>query len=165
MNIYFAALLVALIMMKLGSIISDSVMHVEPLDKPAYIVSGVVVEQSAAPAAVEKIEDIIPLMAKASVDNGKKISGRCTQCHSFDKGDPHKLGPNLWAVIGSKPGSKDGYSYSEGMKAKQGIWSPETLNNYLANPRSAVPGTKMSFAGIRSVEERADLIAFLMTLK
>ena len=165
MNIYFAALLVVLIIMKLGGLISDSVMHVDPLDNPAYIVSGVVVEKSVAPILSEKIEEIIPLMSKANVQNGKQISARCTQCHSFDKGDPHKLGPNLWAVVGAKPGSKEGFSYSESMKAKKEIWNEETLNTYLANPRKALPGTKMNFAGIRSIEERADLIAFLITLK
>jgi cytochrome c len=165
MNIYFAALLVALITMKLGSIISDSVMHVEPLEKPAYIVSGVVVEKTLASEIPEKIEDIVPLMAKANAENGKKIAGRCTQCHGFDKGDPHKLGPNLWAVIGAQPGAKEGYSYSDGMKAKKEPWSAQTMNTYLANPRKAVPGTKMSFAGISNIQERADLIAFLSTLK
>lgn len=166
MNKYFAAILIALITMKLSSIIGDSLMHVDVLEKPSYIVANLPVEiTSSAVSVVEKIEPIGPLMSLASIENGKKISQRCTQCHSFDKGDPHKLGPALWGIIGSSTASREGYSYSEGMKAKKEIWDHETLSAYLLNPKSAVPGTKMNFAGIKNAQERADLIAFISTLK
>jgi cytochrome c len=166
MNKYFAAVLVTLIVIKLSSIVSDSIMHVEPLQKPGYIVAGSSLESSALEIAiVEKIEPITTLIATANIENGKKLAQRCSQCHGFDKGDPHKSGPNLWGLIGSKPGSKEGYTYSDAMKSKKDNWDIDHLDAYLFNPRLAIPGTKMVFVGMRNTQERADLIAFLSSLK
>jgi cytochrome c len=165
MNKYFAALLIALIVVKLSDLASESIMHKTVLEKPGYIVAGVEKESMAPVAQEEKAEPISALMASASIENGKKIAQRCVQCHGLDKGDPHKLGPNLWAVVNSKLASKDGYSYSEGMKAKKREWSIENLNLYLYNPKSFVPGTKMVFVGMKNTQERADLISFLSSLK
>ncbi len=165
MNKYFASVLIALIVVKLSDIASESIMHKTTLDKPGYVVEGVEQESVAQVAVEEKVESISGLMASASIENGKKIGQRCSQCHSFDKGDPHKLGPNLWAVVGSKLASKEGYSYSQAMKAKTESWSIENLNLYLYNPKSFVPGTKMVFVGMKNTQERADLIAFLSSLK
>ena len=112
-----------------------------------------------------KIEPITPLLAKASAEEGKKIAGRCSQCHSFDKSDPHKLGPNLHAVVGSISGARSGYTYSEAMTTKKVTWDAETLNVYLYDPKAFLPGTKMAFAGLKNDAERTDLIAYLLTLK
>ena len=157
--------MIALIVVKLSDLASESIMHKTVLDKPGYIVAGVEKEIAAPVVQEEKAESISALMASANAENGKKIAQRCVQCHGLDKGDPHKLGPNLWAVVGSKPASKEGYSYSESMKANKEVWTIENLNAYLYNPKAFVPGTKMVFVGMKNTQERADLIAFLSTLK
>ena len=166
MTKYFAGLLIALITLKLGNMIADHLIHVEPLEKMSYIVA--VQEESSKPSPQEekvKIEPITPLLAKASAEEGKKIAGRCSQCHSFDKSDPHKLGPNLHAVVGSISGARSGYTYSEAMTTKKVTWDAETLNVYLYDPKAFLPGTKMAFAGLKNDAERTDLIAYLLTLK
>ena len=165
MNKYFAALLISLIVVKLSDLASESIMYKSTLEKPGYIVAGVEKEAQAPVVQEEKAEPISGLMASASVENGKKIAQRCVQCHGLDKDDPHKLGPNLWAVVNSKPASKEGSSYSESMRSNKEVWTIENLNAYLYNPKSFVPGTKMVFVGMKNTQERADLIAFLSSLK
>ena len=107
--------------------------------------------------------DIAALMSKGVAEMGKKIAKKCVSCHSFDKNGPHKIGPNLFNVVGSKKASKSGYKYSDAMIKKGGIWSEEDLFSFLTKPKQYIPGTKMVFPGIKNPEQVADLIAFLKT--
>jgi len=119
----------------------------------------------AAPAAPAAIEPIAPLLAKADPAKGQQIAVKCQACHDFTKGGPNKIGPNLWGIVGSKPAEVPGYSFSDAMKARQDKpWTYEALNEFLTAPRSFVPGTKMTFAGLSKIEDRADVIAWLRTL-
>ncbi|MFN8694553.1 MAG: c-type cytochrome [Holosporales bacterium] len=118
----------------------------------------------AAPAAAVVVPPIAPLMASASVEEGMKSAKKCAACHSFDKGGPNKVGPNMWNVVGSKHGHTEGYSYSAALLAKPGIWDYEGLNQFLLAPKTYIPGTKMAFAGIKDDKERANLIAYLRSL-
>lgn len=98
--------------------------------------------------------------------NGKTIaSAKCNACHSFDNGGANKVGPNLWGVVGRKRAGHEGFGYSDAMKAKGGEWSADELAVFIKNPKGAVAGTKMVFNGIADDGERADLIAYLSTLK
>lgn len=97
---------------------------------------------------------------------GDKVFKRvCSVCHIATKDGPKRLGPSLSGVIGRKSGSVDGFRYSEANKNANIVWSEETLDPYLADPKKIVPGTTMAFAGVKKPEERADLIAYLATLK
>jgi cytochrome c len=128
---------------------------------------------AAAPAggaapAVAKPDPVAPLLASASVDAGKTVAQRqCASCHSFDKGGRNAVGPNLWGVIASAKGRVDGFRYSQAMQnsAKQsgddGKWTYENVNAFLANPKGYMNGTLMAFAGLRSAQDRANLIAYL----
>src|SRR5262249_52099256 len=82
-------------------------------------------------------------------------------CHTFGKGEPNRVGPNLFGVVGRPKGTAGGFQFSAALKSKGGNWTVEDLNAFLTNPKGFAPGTKMSFAGVPRGTERADLIAFL----
>ena len=117
--------------------------------------------QQAAPAPAEPIEK---LLQTASVDKGVTAAKKCVTCHTFEKGGPNRTGPNLFGVVDRARAALPGFNYSAAMKAAGGSWDIEHLNAFIANPKGTVPGTAMSFAGIAKDSERADLIAYLLTL-
>lgn len=93
------------------------------------------------------------------------VKGRCTTCHSLEKGGGNRIGPNLYGVVGRHSASVADYSYSGAMKNSGIVWTPDKLTPFLHNPRATVPGTKMTFAGIARDEDIANTIAYLATLK
>jgi len=102
--------------------------------------------------------------ADADAVAGKSVFKRCSFCHSPAPGK-NSFGPTLFGVVGRQSGSVAGYSYSDAMKVANKTWDPATLNVYLSDPKAMVPGTKMTFAGLPKDEDRANLIAYLETLK
>jgi cytochrome c len=89
---------------------------------------------------------------------------KCGSCHSSEVGK-NRVGPSLAGVVGRKAASIETYSYSEAMRSSGLTWDPATLDTYLTNPRAKVPGTKMTFVGLPQASDRADIIAYLSTLK
>ena len=104
-------------------------------------------------------------MQNASIERGEKIAKKCSACHSLNKGGPHKVGPNLYGIIGSNIASKPGYSYSDALSSKGIKWSYEEIFSFLNSPKRYAKGTKMSFAGLRKPEDVADIVAFLHSQK
>jgi cytochrome c len=105
------------------------------------------------------------LLAKASIDKGKSTARQCQACHTLAKGEPNRVGPNLWGIVGDERGKdRGGFNFSAAMKAKGGKWTYEELNKFLAGPRDYIPGTAMTFAGIQNDQLRADVIDYLHTL-
>ena len=92
------------------------------------------------------------------------FKSRAAQCHTGTKGGQNGVGPNLYGIVGRLSGTVEGYSYSKANIDSNTVWTPEVLDVYLENPKKFMPGTKMSFAGIKKPQERADLIAYLVTL-
>ena len=88
---------------------------------------------------------------------------QCAECHS--PGSAAGAGPGLKGVAGRRAGSKDGFIYSPAMKKSTVVWDAATLDAFLADPRAVVPGTTMAYAGDDDAKERADLVAYLKTLK
>jgi cytochrome c len=103
--------------------------------------------------------DIAALMSAADPAAGETVFKKCAACHKLDGGNA--VGPHLDGVVGRPVGSVEGFGYSDPMAAHGGDWTPEELFAFLASPKKAVPGTKMSFAGLPKPEDRANVIAYL----
>lgn len=117
-------------------------------------------ETTAAPA-----ESLGTMLAAADAAKGQTVFKACAACHDGSKGGPNKVGPNLWGIVGRNHGIHEGFAYSDAMAAlKDKPWSYEALNEFLANPKAAVPGTKMAFGGVKKDADRANLLAYLATL-
>ena len=97
----------------------------------------------------------------ANLDHGQAQSALCRACHTFTDGGPDLTGPNLHGVFGRVAGTKPGFMYSDVVKNAGFAWDPAHLDKWLANPATDMPGTKMTFVGIKSDKDRADLIAYL----
>ena len=109
---------------------------------------------------------LAPPARAADPANGEKVFKRyCMTCHITTVKGPTRQGPTLFGLMGRHSGSVEGFRYSPANKKADIVWGPEILDKYLAEPRVVVPGTSMAFAGVRKADERADLIAYLATLK
>ncbi|PQA86180.1 c-type cytochrome [Hyphococcus luteus] len=98
-------------------------------------------------------------------ERGRKVFNQCAICHAAEEGAGNRVGPNLFGVVGRKAGTLEGFSYSQAMKNSNIVWNEATLDAYIENPLQYVRGTRMAYAGLRNEQQRADLIAYLKTLK
>lgn len=106
----------------------------------------------------------LPAMAEGDAAKGEKVFKKCAACHSVQDGAPSKAGPNLHGVVGRISGTLEGFSYSAAMTksgAEGHVWTPEEILKFVENPKQVIPGTRMTFAGLKKPEERADVLAFL----
>lgn len=118
---------------------------------------------AAAPAF--SADAVIEQVKTASSEGGQSVFNQCRACHSVDKGGKPGTGPNLWGIIGRDVGkSADFPRYSAAFKASTGKWDYKHLIEYLHDPKKAIPGNQMAFAGIKSPQQLADLVAYLRSL-
>ena len=118
----------------------------------------------AAPAETAEAGPVFAdVFAAADPAAGEKVFGKCKACHKVD--GSNGTGPHLNGVIGRARGGVEGFAYSDGMKSVADAWTPETMQAFLTNPKAYVAGTKMGFAGLAKVEDRANVIAYLAALK
>ncbi|HYD17368.1 MAG TPA: cytochrome c family protein [Patescibacteria group bacterium] len=164
-NKLLAAILVAGIIAMLAGFVSHQLYHPRHLEKNAFEILAAE-SGSGETAAAEQTEPEPIDLAAADVAKGEKLAKVCASCHSFESGGPNKVGPNLFGIVGAAHAHKADFAYSDAMKAEQGKkWDYDALNKFLWSPRKAIPGTKMTFAGIKKPEERAAVIKWLETQK
>ena len=123
-----------------------------------------VAAKSEQPQAGAASAPINSLLATASAERGAQVAKQCQACHNFEEGQGPKVGPDLYGVVGRKIASAPGFNYSSALKSKNGTWDFNALNAWLIKPTAYAPGTAMTFAGLSSDKQRADVIAYLDTL-
>jgi cytochrome c len=117
---------------------------------------------SPAPADAKKLLAQLPApYSAADLANGEAHFSLCRSCHTIVQGGADMTGPNLYGVVGRKAASKPGYTYSDALKASGLTWDAATLNQWLSGPQAMVPGTKMSFPGLKDPNDRRDVIGYL----
>ena len=113
---------------------------------------------------VEEELDILALIASADIAKGAKVFAKCKACHQVEEAK-NGVGPHLVGVMGRTVAVIDGFAYSNPMQDLEGVWDPDALSEFLANPKRYLPGTKMTFVGLKKPQDRANLIAWLQSLQ
>jgi cytochrome c len=146
--------------------VATELFHQEPPEKAGYAIA-VVEEAAEGGAAAEVTPDWGTVIPVANIEAGKTVSAKCASCHNFEPAGANGTGPGLFGVVGRKPGSHPGFAYSPAMGEEAGkvpVWDDGHLNEFLKNPGKYVPGTKMTFVGLKSQDDRTNMIAYLRTL-
>lgn len=148
------------------SFLSDGLFHADEPEQQGYAIEvaessgGSSQEEDSGPA----YDPVGPLLASADIGEGEKVFKKCAACHTNVEGGANKVGPALYGIVERAIASADGFSYSNALKeyGDGKTWTYESLNGFLWKPKTYVKGTSMGFGGIKKVEERAELIAYLL---
>lgn len=101
-----------------------------------------------------------------NVEDGKKVAVKhCNVCHTFEKGGKLVFGPNLYDMVGKPAASIDGFKYSDALKSSGLVWTDKNIVGFLANPEQFLPGTTARFPGLKSAKDKADILAYMKSLK
>jgi cytochrome c len=167
MNSIFGAGLAAVLGVMLVGVGAETLVHPNYPEKAAYL-PEVVIEGPTTAGPVGP-PDFGRLFADAAglaelVTRGERVHAQCVSCHTFDAGGANGIGPNLHDAFGRAVGGHAGYAYSEAMAGHGGAWDYLALDAFLTSPASNIRGTKMAFAGIRNVQDRVAIIAYLRSI-
>jgi cytochrome c len=158
----------SLLILLLGKWAAESLYHTGPVAHGGEEVAQAYVIDTGAEATVDGAAEEGPpfaeVLAAADLGAGEKVFAKCKACHKLDGTDG--TGPHLNGVVDRPKASIAGFPYSDALKAMSAdAWTTDNMNGFLTNPKTYAPGTKMSFAGLGKVEDRANVIAYLATLK
>jgi cytochrome c len=166
-NKIFGAVLGTVLLVVTLNILVGDLMTPPKAEKPGMEVA--VAEESTGGGTTGPVVEAKPdwgtVIPVADLTAGDKAHIRCQQCHDFSKGGPDKIGPNLYAIVGAQHARAASYAYSPALVAmKDKVWGYDELDAFLKNPKGAIKGTKMSFAGLSKQTDRVNLIAYMRTL-
>lgn len=134
----------------------------KPPGKPGYAIA--IQEEASGGEAADVIPDWGTVLPTANISHGQEISQKCQACHLLDASGANNIGPGLYGVVGRTPGTHPGFSYDQAMQdfaAKNRAWTYDLLYQFLKNPQGFISGTKMTFVGLPSPQDRIDIIAYL----
>lgn len=117
--------------------------------------------ETPAPAAMDA-SALPPPYNTADLAKGQQQFARCVSCHAAGPGAPNRTGPSLHGVFERKAGTAPGFTYSDAFTKADFHWDAATMDQYIANPKSMLPGNRMAFVGIKDPEDRKNLIAYLL---
>ena len=164
-NKILASIILAVLIVTLIGHFGDFVIDIDHDEKKETAYKIDVPEDSTGEGVVKKKEEVIEpvsmLLASASLDNGEKLFKKCATCHNYEKASANKVGPQLWNIINRPKANVEGYAYSKALAEYGGEWGYEELAEFLYKPKKYIKGTKMNFAGLKKVEDRANLVLFL----
>ena len=145
-NKILGAIILALLLLALFSKTGEMLVHPKFPDETAYKIDipedgsqTELTQETGDP--FEMLPDIIPLLQTASLENGQKLSKKCSTCHSFESGGENKAGPNLWNLVNREKGVIEGFAYSAALASYGGDWSYDELNKFLLKPKKYIKGT------------------------
>ena len=165
-NKILASIIVAIIIFVIIGLVGNFVVKIN-YDESQITAYKIDIPEASADSSTQKsannemIEAISLLLAGASLEQGEKIFKKCGACHNNKKDSKSKIGPNLWNLINRQKASVSGFAYSKALSDYGGKWTFEELNEFLYKPKEYIKGTKMNFAGLKNIEDRADLILWL----
>ncbi|MDP6603605.1 MAG: cytochrome c family protein [Rhodospirillales bacterium] len=163
----FAAAVLAALWLVWGShTIGEALLHVDDSLVNAAL-AAVTAERSEATGTTGESADeggALAMLASVDAERGKKVFNKCKACHTPGRGAAHRIGPNLWDVVGRVKGGAEGFKFSASLSGLGGEWSYEALNAFLTKPKDFAPGNKMTFPGLKKAGDRAAVIVYLRSL-
>ena len=164
-NKILASIILAILVVTVISHLGDILINVKHHEKEetAYKIDVPESDETVSEIATneEFIEPISLFLANASLEKGEKLFKKCGACHNYEKDSENKLGPNLWNMINRPKANVEGFAYSKALAEYGGKWGYEELAEFLYKPKQFVKGTKMNFAGLKNVQDRANIVLFL----
>ena len=157
-----AGICTALLFFLVGKWIADEVYLPYGPAPQAYVIDLGEEEAVVDEAPAEDEVDVMALYAEADAAAGESMWRNCRACHTLEEGR-NSTGPYLYGVVGREIDAVDGFNYSGALEQLGDVWTVEALNHFLENPRAAAPGTTMGYAGMRNLQDRLNLIAYLET--
>ena len=144
--------------------ISSGVFAPQPVEKPGYAIE-VAEDAGAAGGGAEAPIDWGTVLPTADVKAGEAVFAKCKSCHTIEAGGANGTGPNLHGILGKKSGQHAGFAYSPVMieHGTHGVWTFQETSEFLKAPQKHLPGTKMTFVGLKKAEDRINQLAYLNT--
>jgi cytochrome c len=159
----FASVCGAMLVLLLGGWAAEGLYNIENHGEDHVPGYAILIEEEGEAAVEEEVVEVAfaDVYAAADAGAGERLWRQCSACHALNGNDG--VGPHLNGVVNRPKGAADGFNYSDTLASMGGEWTPENLSNFIANPREYAPGTAMAYNGMRDVEDRANLIAYLAT--
>ena len=153
----------ALLVLLLSNWVSESLYHVESHGSP---VAEMMAAASGGADDAEEVEevDFAVLLAEADPKDGSKVFAKCKACHIVDE-PKNGAGPHLVGIVGRTIAALEDFRYSGPMSELEGKWTAESISAFIENPRKFLPGTKMTFVGLKKPKDRADVVSYLLSFQ